>query len=50
MAGINNNNNFSENTSSYRCRLCGKKYQSLGDMQRHELVVHVQKGDVPLEN
>ena len=45
-----NNNNLSKNTSSYRCRLCGKQYQSLGDMQRHELVVHVQKGDVPLEN
>ncbi len=46
----NTTSKLSKNTSGYRCRLCGKKYRSLGDMQRHELSVHVQKGDVPLED
>lgn len=30
----------------YRCRACGKQFDSLGDMQRHILVEHHQKGDI----
>jgi hypothetical protein len=30
----------------YRCRLCGKHFDSFGDMQRHELIKHVQESDI----
>jgi hypothetical protein len=31
----------------YTCRSCGMKFGSFGDMQRHILVEHMQKGDIP---
>ena len=31
----------------YTCRSCGMKFNSFGDMQRHILVDHMQKGDIP---
>ncbi|HZD81838.1 MAG TPA: hypothetical protein VE076_03080 [Nitrososphaeraceae archaeon] len=31
----------------YTCRSCGSKFDSFGDMQRHILVEHMQKGDIP---
>ena len=31
----------------YTCRSCGMKFDSFGDMQRHILVDHMQKGDIP---
>lgn len=31
----------------YPCRACGMKFDSFGDMQRHMLVEHIQKGDIP---
>jgi hypothetical protein len=37
-----------EDLSKYfRCRSCGRYFDSFGDMQRHILTEHVQKGDVP---
>jgi hypothetical protein len=33
----------------YTCRSCGRKFDSFGDMQRHILVEHMQKGDIPSE-
>jgi uncharacterized C2H2 Zn-finger protein len=27
----------------YRCLACGQKFESLGDMQRHIVVEHLQK-------
>lgn len=30
----------------YTCRQCGMKFDSFGDMQRHILVEHMQKGDI----
>lgn len=30
----------------YTCRSCGMKFDSFGDMQRHTLVEHMQKGDI----
>jgi hypothetical protein len=30
-------------SADYSCRLCGKPF---GDMQRHELIKHVQEGDI----
>jgi hypothetical protein len=29
-----------------RCRLCGNPFDNFGDMQRHELIKHVQEGDI----
>jgi hypothetical protein len=31
----------------YSCRACGKHFDSFGDMQRHILLEHFQKGDIP---
>jgi hypothetical protein len=30
---------------SITCKLCNTKFDSLGDMQRHVLIEHMQKGD-----
>jgi hypothetical protein len=37
---------------SITCKLCGAKFDSLGDMQRHVLTEHMQKGEyqIPSEN
>ena len=37
---------------SITCKLCDAKFESLGDMQRHVLIEHMQKGDyqIPSEN
>jgi hypothetical protein len=35
----------SSSSANYSCRLCGKHFDTFGDMQRHELVKHVQEGD-----
>ena len=34
-----------DGSADYSCRLCGEHFDSFGDMQRHELVKHVQ-GDI----
>jgi hypothetical protein len=34
-----------DSSADYSCRLCGEHFDSFGDMQRHELVKHVQ-GDI----
>ena len=40
--------NSAEDLSQYyTCRSCGMKFDSFGDMQRHILVEHIQKGDIP---
>jgi hypothetical protein len=31
----------------YKCRACNKRFYNLGDMQRHIVVEHHQKGDIP---
>jgi hypothetical protein len=33
--------------TGYTCRSCKKQFDSLGDLQRHILVEHHQKGDMP---
>jgi hypothetical protein len=37
--------------ASVTCKLCNTKFESLGDMQRHILIEHMQKGDyqIPLK-
>ena len=32
---------------SITCKLCKLQFQSLGDMQRHVVTEHLQKGDIP---
>jgi hypothetical protein len=34
-----------DSSVDYNCRLCGEHFDSFGDMQRHELIKHVQ-GDI----
>jgi hypothetical protein len=34
-----------DGSADYNCRLCGERFDSFGDMQRHELIKHVQ-GDI----
>ena len=43
------NNNNKENVAAhyYKCRLCEVQFDSLEDRQRHELVDHIQKGEIP---
>jgi hypothetical protein len=31
-----------DSSVDYNCRLCGEHFDSFGDMQRHELIKHVQ--------
>jgi protein-arginine kinase activator protein McsA len=39
--------NSNKDISQYfTCRSCGMKFDSFGDMQRHILVEHMQKGDI----
>ena len=33
------------NKTDYRCRACGQTFNSLGDMQRHIVTVHLQEQD-----
>jgi hypothetical protein len=38
----------SEDLSKYfKCRSCGKEFDSFGDMQIHIMTQHIQKGDIP---
>ena len=45
----NEDDNSHDKTFNYKCRLCGKHFDNLVDMQRHELTSHVRQGDVPPE-
>jgi len=39
---------YDEDFSKYfKCRSCGKEFDSLGDMQIHIMIEHMQKGDIP---
>ena len=31
----------------YKCRLCEMQFDNLEDRQRHELIDHMQKGEIP---
>jgi hypothetical protein len=41
-----NHKDRSSSSADNRCRLCGKLFDTFGDMQRHELIKHVQEGDI----
>ncbi|MFL6328801.1 MAG: hypothetical protein ACJ72U_17645 [Nitrososphaeraceae archaeon] len=36
-----------EESNSITCNLCNERFESLGDMQRHVVTQHFQKGDIP---
>lgn len=36
-----------EESDSITCNLCNERFESLGDMQRHVVTQHFQKGDIP---
>jgi len=40
------NHKDTSSSADYSCRLCGKHFDTFGDMQRHELIKHVQEGDI----
>ena len=45
---IENQNGMGEDLSKYfKCRSCGNQFDNLGDMQRHIMSEHMQKGDIP---
>ncbi|HEY6756291.1 MAG TPA: hypothetical protein VI037_02755 [Nitrososphaera sp.] len=48
---MNTNENLGqreEDLSKYfKCRSCGKEFDSFGDMQKHIMTDHMQKGDIP---
>jgi hypothetical protein len=42
------NASYNEDLSKYfKCRSCGKEFDGFGDMQRHIMMEHMQKGDIP---
>ena len=42
------NSSYNEDLSRYfKCRSCGKEFDSFGDMQKHIMIEHMQKGDSP---
>jgi hypothetical protein len=34
---------------SVTCKVCEGRFESFGDMQKHVLTEHLQKGEIPLE-
>ena len=32
---------------SVQCRICGRKFDDMAEMQRHMLTEHIQRGDLP---
>jgi hypothetical protein len=36
-------------TQTVECRICGKQFDDMAEMQRHTLTEHIQKGDLPNE-
>ena len=48
---LNLSTGLHEDLSKYfKCRSCGWQFDSLGDMERHIMVDHIQKGDIPKNN
>lgn len=37
----------SENSQDTRCPVCGKKFDSVAEVQKHLTVEHMQKGEIP---
>ncbi|HZC48947.1 MAG TPA: hypothetical protein VE244_07815 [Nitrososphaeraceae archaeon] len=41
------NNNENVAAHYYKCRLCKAQFDNLEDRQQHELIDHIQKGEIP---
>ena len=39
-----------DTVSSNQCKICGKLFSSLGDMELHLTIEHMQKGDIVSDN
>ena len=47
MSTFNRVNKGRAGPSEYECEKCGKKFgNSLGDMELHKTIVHLQNGDI----
>jgi hypothetical protein len=44
---LSQQNALLEDRHSITCKLCNAQFESLGDMQRHVVTEHFQKGDFP---
>jgi hypothetical protein len=55
---LNKNNNYvydgsqsttsdSNNNTSPHCRMCGIKFDDMAKMQRHVMIEHMDKGEIP---
>jgi hypothetical protein len=44
---LSKKNALLEESNSITCKLCNERFDSLGDMQRHVVTQHFQKGDIP---
>jgi hypothetical protein len=45
----NRNNEKKESEGQYKCEECGINFgNSIGDMERHKLTVHLQRGDMEI--
>jgi len=42
-------NNTVLKTHSITCKLCKVQFESFGDMQKHVLTEHLQKGEIPFK-
>jgi hypothetical protein len=42
-----NPSNNEDLSKYFKCRSCGKEFDSFGDMQKHIMTEHMQKGDTP---
>ena len=38
---------FDSNNNPPHCRICGMKFDDMAKMQRHVLIEHMDKGDIP---
>ena len=47
---LSRENALLEERHSITCKLCNAQFESLGEMQRHVVTEHFQKGDIPEEN
>ena len=52
MEITNNSSSSSEPTPSdlLKCKICGRRFEDMAEMQRHGLTEHIQKGEIPEED
>ena len=38
-----------QDDDALQCRICGRQFDDMAEMQRHMLTEHIQRGDLPSE-